>query len=105
MEDGSNQDPIKHCDDLLAHARIDGNQRSATEVVNIDSNIRAFNEWNNNRDLLVEVVGVYPIEANEDEQPVKETPPNLSEAPDVPQRLHLFASTKHPQLQWLVSDL
>ena len=104
-DDGSNQDPIKHLDDLLSHVRIDSSQRSATEVVNIDSNIPAFNEWNNNRDFLVEIVGVDHIEANEYEQPVKETPSNLSEAPDMPQRLHLLASTKHRQLQWLASDL
>ena len=84
-DDGSNQDPIKHLDDLLSHVRIDGSQRSATEVVNIGSNIPAFNEWNNNRDLLAEIVGVDHIEANEDEQLVKETPSNLSEMPDMPQ--------------------
>ena len=97
-DDSSNQDPIKHLDDLRSHVRIDGSQRSATEVVNIDSNIPAFNEWNNSRDLLVEIVGVDHIEANEDEQSVKETPSNLSEAPYMPQRLHLLASTKHSQL-------
>ena len=43
-DDGSNQDPIKHLDDLLSQVRVDANQRSATEVVNIDSNIPAFNE-------------------------------------------------------------
>ena len=103
--DGSNKDPTRQPDDLLSRVRIDGNQRSSADVVNISSNIPAFNERNDNRDFLVEIVGVDHIEDDEDEQLVKEAPPNLSEAIDMLQKLHSLPSTKQLQLQSLVNNL
>ena len=95
-----------HLDNLLSHICIDGNQGPAAEIVDdIDWNIPAFNKRNDSRHLLVEIVGVDHIEDNEDEQPFKETPPNLSETIDMLQRLHSLESTKQPQLHSLVSDL
>ena len=64
--DGSSQDPIVQLDDLPSHVRIDGNQLSALELVNIDSSIPVCNEWNGNRNLLVEIVSVYRIEDDDD---------------------------------------
>ena len=58
MNEGSNQDPIKQLDDLRSHIRIDGNQLSAVDLVDIDPNIPVFNEWNRNRDLLIEIVSI-----------------------------------------------
>ena len=61
-DDGSSQDPIKQLDDLPSHVRVDGNQLLALELVNIDSSIPVCNEWNGNRNFLVEIVSVYHIE-------------------------------------------
>ena len=97
-DDGSNQDPTKQLSDLLSHVRIDDNQPSTEELVNTDSNILVFNEWNNTRDLLVKIVSVDHFEDNEDEQPVKEPPPNSSEALGMLRRSRLVASTEQPQL-------
>ena len=104
-DDGSSQDPIKQLDDLPSHVCIDGNKPSALELVNIDSSIPVCNEWNGNRNFLVEIVSVYRIEDDDGQQQVKETPPNLMEALDMLERLHLLASTEQSQLHLLISDL
>ena len=104
-DDGSSQDPIKQLDDLPSHVRIDGNQPSALELVNIDSSIPVCNEWNGKRNFLVEIVSIYHIEGDDGQQQVKETPPNLLEAFDMLQSLHLLASTEQSQLHLLISDL
>ena len=103
--DGSNQDPIKQLDNLPSYVRIDGNQLSALELVNIDSSIPVRNEWNGNKNFLVEIVSVYRIEDDDGQQQIKEIPPNLLEALDMLQRLHLLASTEQSQLHSLISDL
>ena len=102
----SSQDPIKQLDDLRSHVRIDGNQLSALELVNIDSSIPVCNEWNGNRNFLVEVDSVYRIEdVDSGQQQVKETSPNLLEAFDMLQRLHLPAPTAQSQMHLIISDL
>ena len=102
----SSQDPIKQLDDLRSHVRIDGNQLSTLELVNIDSSIPVCNEWNGNRNFLVEIVSVYRIEdVDNGQQQVKETSPNLLEAFDMLQRLHLLAPTAQSQLHLIISDL
>ena len=101
---GSSQDSVKQLGELFPHVRIDGNQLSAAELVNIDSNIPVLNEWNRNRDL-VEIVSVNRAEDRKEEQLVRETIPDLSEALDMQRRLHLLTSTEQPQLHSLVNDL
>ena len=103
-DDGSTQDLIKQLDDLPSHVRIDGNQLSAVELVNIDSSIPVCNEWNDNRNFLVEIVSVYHIEGDDGQQQVKETPPNLLEGLNMLQRLHFLASTEQSQLHSFVTD-
>ena len=104
-DDGNSQDPIKQLDDLPSHVRVDGNQLLGLELVNIYSSIPVCNEWNGNRNFLVEIVSIYHIEGDDDQQRVKETSPNLLEALDMLQRSHLLASTKQSQLHLLISDL
>ena len=101
---GSSQDLVKQLGEHLPHIRIDGNQVSAAELVNIDSNISVLNEWNRNRDL-VEIVSVDHTEDRKEEQLVRDTIPDLSEALDMQRRLHLLTSTEQPQLHSLVNDL
>ena len=103
--DGGSQDLTKQLDDLPSHVRIDSNQLSALELVNIDSSIPVCHEWNGNRNFLVEIVSVYRIEDDDGQQQIKETSPNLSGALDMLQRLHLLASTEQSQLHSLISDL
>ena len=102
-DDDSSHRPIKQLDDLPSRVRIDGNKVSALELVNIDSSIPVCNKWNSNRNFLVEIVSVYCIEDDDGQQQVKETPPNLLEALDMLQRLHLLASTEQSQLHSLIS--
>ena len=104
-DDGSSQDSIKQLDDLPSHVCIDGNQLSALELVNIDSSIPVCNEWNGNRNFLVEIVSVYRIEDDDGQQQIKETPPNLLKELDMLQRLHLLPSSEQSQLHLLISDL
>ena len=104
-DESSSQDPIKQLDDLLSYVCIGGNQQSTLKLVNIDSSIPVCNEWNGNRNFLVQIVSVYCIEDDDGQQQVKETPPNLSGALDMLQRLHLLASTEQSQLHSLISDL
>ena len=54
IDHNEEQDSIKQLDDLLVHLQIGGNRVSASELVNIDSNIPVFNEWNDNSDFLIE---------------------------------------------------
>ena len=75
------------------------------ELVNIDSSIPAGNEWNVNRNFLVEIVSIYRIEDDDDQQQVIETSPNLLETLDMLQSLHLLASTEQSQLHSLISSL
>ena len=70
-DDGSSQDPIKQLDDLPSHVRIDGNQPPALELVNIHSSIPVCNEWNGNRNFLVEIISIYQIEGDDGQQQVK----------------------------------
>ena len=103
--DSSSQDLIKQLDDLPSHVCLDGNQLSALELVNIDSSIPVCNEWNGNRNFLVEIVSVYRIEDDDGQQQVKQTPPYLLGVLDMLQRFHLLASTEQSQLHLLISDL
>jgi len=104
-DDDENQDSIKQPDDLLSHLHIGGNQMSAVELINIDSDIPVFNEWNDDSDLLMEVANADTIENIEEEEPIDETPPKLPEALDILRRLHLFATKEQPDLHGLISEL
>ena len=97
VDDDENQNSIKHLDDLLSHLHMDGDRMSAIELINVDSNIPVFNEWNDNSDLLYEIANIDSTENMEDveeETSIEETPLKLPEALDMLRRLHLFASTE-----------
>jgi transcriptional regulator with XRE-family HTH domain len=102
------QSSIKNLDDLLSHLGMDGNRMSAIELINIDSNIPVFNEWNDNNDLHYEIVNIDSVDNMddvEDETQINEAPLKLPEALDMLRRLHLFASTEQPELHALISQL
>ncbi|CAF3004935.1 unnamed protein product [Rotaria sp. Silwood2] len=110
IDDNEDQNPIKQLDDRLVHLQIGGNRMSASELVNIDSNIPVFNEWNDNSDLLIEITNHDTAENSEDieeeeEEESNEMAPQLPEALDILRRLHLFASKEQPELHVLISDL
>jgi hypothetical protein len=105
IDNVDDQDSIKYLDDLLSHLPIGGNRMSAIKLVNIDSNIPVFNEWNDNSDLLVEIVNINDTENVEEDESIEEIPLKLPEALDMLRRLHLFASTEQPGLHVLISKL
>ncbi|CAF3860469.1 unnamed protein product [Rotaria sordida] len=79
---------------------------SAIELINIDSNIPAYNEWNDNSDLFYEIINTDSTENMDDveeEMSIKEIPPKLPEALDMLRRLHLFASIEQPELHVLIN--
>lgn len=80
---------------------------SAIELINIDSNIPVFNEWNDNSDLHYEIVNIDSIDNMEDveeEAEINEPPLKLPEALDMLRCLHLFASTEQPELHAPISQ-
>ena len=107
-DEDEHQDSIKNLDDLLPHLPMNGNRMSAIELINMDSNIPVFNEWNDNSDLHSEIVNIDPIgnmEDVEEETEINEPSLKLSEALDMLRRLHLFASTEQPELHRPISQL
>ena len=111
IDPNEEQDPTKQLDDLLTHLQIGSNRMSAVELINIDSNIPVFNEWNDNSDLLIEIINYGVDENNEGTEEEEETessqeiPPKLPEALDILRRLHLFASKEQPELHQFISEL
>ncbi|CAF3034910.1 unnamed protein product [Rotaria sp. Silwood2] len=104
-ESNNSNDPLEQLDSLLVHGRIEEQQLTAGEYIDIDSSIPAFNEWDDDEHLKVLVqVGE---EANDDDElvSVTEKPPNLPEVMEMMRKPHLFASTQQPQLYNLISDL
>ncbi|CAF4818490.1 unnamed protein product, partial [Rotaria sp. Silwood2] len=78
-ESNNSNDPLEQLDSLLVHGRIEEQQLTAGEYIDIDSSIPAFNEWDDDEHLKVLVqVGE---EANDDDElvSVTEKPPNLPE--------------------------
>ncbi|CAF3489640.1 unnamed protein product [Rotaria socialis] len=88
------------------HLRIGGSQLTAVEFVGIDSCIPTFNEWNDSEHLKTYIqVTQDDNEEEEEEEALLEQPPNLSEAPEMMRKLHIFSSIEQPQLHNLISDL
>ena len=101
---------LKNLDALLAHVNIGGQSICASEFVEVDADIPAFNEWNDvESDLVVvdqEGNSKRNIDNNEEDDDLpNETPPKLIEAMDMVRRLHLLAATQQSQLHSLISQL
>ena len=94
---------------LLAHVKIGGRSLTANEFVDVDNEIPAFNEWNDDESNLITVDEDLSNQVgksrDEDDDVPAEPPPNLFEAMEMLRRLHLLASTQHPHLHSLVSQL
>ena len=79
------------------------------KFVEMDSDIPAFNEWDDS-DNDVTIVGEEygtknPNNNDEDDDIPNEAPPKLIDAMEMVRRLHILASTQHPELHSLVSQL
>ena len=101
---------LKNLDKLLVHIHIGEQGLTANEFVEMDTDIPAFNEWN---DFNVDIVAVnqeYENESHinhndEDEDVPAEQPPTIVDAMQMIRRLHLLATTQQPQLHLLISQL
>ena len=101
------EDPIKQLEDLLFHVDVSSNRMSAVELVSIDSDIPVFNEWTDESDAIRQMAEVHIIDEMDnvdEEDSIEEVVPKLPEALDMLRKLHLFASTEHPELHSLLSD-
>ena len=102
------EDPIKQLEDLLFHVDVSSNRMSAVELVSIDSDIPVFNEWTDESDAIRQMAEVHIIDEMDnmdEEDSIEEVVPKLPEALDMLRKLHLFASTEHPELHSLLSEL
>ncbi|CAF2766906.1 unnamed protein product [Rotaria sp. Silwood2] len=100
---------LKDLDKLLTHIHIDGQSLSAKEFVEMDLDIPAFNEWDdfdNNVTIVDEEYGNKNQNNNDEDDDIStEAPPKFIDAMEMVRRLHILASTQHPELHSLVSQL
>lgn len=94
-------------DGLLKHVIISGETMVASEFVNLDLNVPPFNVWNDDSEKIINVSIDSGInESDEDEEKDnEETPPKLSEALQIVQRLRFYSVTQCPQLHQAISDI
>lgn len=95
---------------LLQHVSIGGQTMNATDFVNIDNDVPAFNEWNDNCEYLIgcdmiELDDLNDENSEDDDYMSTETVPRITDALEMIQKLHLFATAQQPQLHSLISDL
>ncbi|CAF2706287.1 unnamed protein product [Rotaria sp. Silwood2] len=107
---------LQTLDMLLAHVKIGEERLSASEFVEMDSEIPVFNEGNDPLDKQVNIDETFRnqiisqnnddinIIGEEDDVPA-ETPPKLVEAMEMVRRLHLLAAMEQPQLHHVISQL
>ena len=102
------EDPVKHLEDLLSHVGVSNSRMSAAELVSVDSRIPVFNEWTDESEAIRQMAEVHIVdEMNnvDDEDSIEEVVPKLPEALNMLRKLHLFASTEHPELHPLLTEL
>ena len=78
------------------------------EYINIDSDVPTFNEWNDNCEKILTVDSINRSNESEEEEEEEnngQTPPKLSEAIEIVQRLRLFSITQCPQLYRAISEI
>ena len=117
--DNSSGDEILHDDvsaalndiaTLLVHVKVGGRSLTPNEFVEVEIEIPAFNEWNDDDNLITidadpsNDVSKSNEDEDEDDMPT-ETPPNLVEVMEMVRQLRLLANTQHPRLHSLVSQL
>ncbi|CAF1613059.1 unnamed protein product [Adineta ricciae] len=89
---------LEHLEVLLAHVRIDGQQLTAAEFVDIDSSIPAFNEWEDDVHLK-DLIEISQGDENEEEETsVTKKLPNIAEILEMVKTIHLYAIHEQPQL-------
>ncbi|CAM4840512.1 unnamed protein product, partial [Rotaria magnacalcarata] len=107
---------LRTLDMLLDHIKIDGEYRSASEFVDMDTEIPVFNEWNDpvDKQIIIDKACRNQIsnENNDDISSIEEEddvpaelPPKLVDAMEMVRRLHLLATTEQPQLHCIISQL
>jgi hypothetical protein len=96
---------------LLVHVKIGGQSITASQFIEVDDEVPAFNEWDDadTGSSVITIDGDLHNEEikdhEEDDEMPTETPPKLVEAMEMVRRLHLLANTQHPHLHSLVSQL
>ncbi|CAM4837137.1 unnamed protein product [Rotaria magnacalcarata] len=107
---------LRTLDMLLDHIKIDGECLSASEFVDMDTEIPVFNEWNDpvDKQIIIDKACRNQISnennddissmEEEDDVPAK-LPPKLVDAMEMVRRLHLLATTEQPQLHCIISQL
>ncbi|CAF1110764.1 unnamed protein product [Rotaria sordida] len=92
-------------DNLLQHITIGGQAMKAGDFVDIDNDIPAFNKWFDSCENIL-VCDVNEQDDDDDSNAVStEIPPKIAEAMEMTQKLRLLATTQHPQLHKLISEL
>ncbi|CAM4834402.1 unnamed protein product [Rotaria magnacalcarata] len=107
---------LQTLDMLLDHVKIDGECLSASEFVDMHTEIPVFNEWNDpvDKQIIIDKACRNQIsnENNDDISSMEEEddvpaelPPKLVDAMEMVRRLHLLATTEQPQLHCIISQL
>jgi hypothetical protein len=104
-EEKDDDDVLNQLDSLLKHVSIGGREMSASDFVDIDSEVPSFNEWNDEPEHLlhVDIDQMDEEEANQDD--TRAAPPKLSEAMEMLERFRLLSTTTHPQLHPIIAQL
>ena len=106
--DDEQSEALKILDDLLQHIIIGSQRMSASDFVDTDEDMPAFNLWYDDCERLVTTD---LIELDDDELPDEtdlpstETPPKISEVMEMIRELHLLAKAQHPHLHPIINQL
>ncbi|CAF3232233.1 unnamed protein product [Rotaria sp. Silwood2] len=98
----------KKLDHLLQYVTIGGQKMSAGDFIDMDKDVPAFNEWFDNCENLIgcDVIELHDDgDDDEDECKSTESPPKITEAMEMIQKLHLLTTAQQPQLHSLINEI
>ena len=108
LVDDEQGEALKILDDLLQHVMIGGQRMNASDFVDMNEDMPAFNLWYDDceRLLTTDLIEVDDDELpDETDFPSTETPPKISEVMEMLRKLHLLAIAQHPQLHPIINQL
>ena len=108
LVDDEQGEALEVLDDSLKHIMIGGQRMHASDFVDMDEDVPAFNLWYDDCERLL-TTGLIELDddalPDETELPSTETPSKISEVMEMIRKLHLLAIAQHPQLHPIVNQL
>ncbi|CAF1622589.1 unnamed protein product [Adineta ricciae] len=98
------QESLKNLDKVLRHVSISGTSMSATDFVDVDADLPAFNEWNDDSEKLISIHVIPNEDPAQNEDFEVEQPPSVTDAIQLLRRLRLLTTARYPELHSLLSQ-